>query len=134
MNNKNLYILRGLPGAGKSTLAKNIGAVYFEADMFFMEGNEYKFNPTKLKDAHAWCQNQVRVSMKNSDSKLGDTRIAVANTFTQEWEMEPYIEMAKEYGFTVFTLIVENRHGGVNQHNVPDDVLDKMKERFEIKL
>lgn len=134
MNNKNLYILRGLPGAGKSTLAKNIGAVYFESDMFFMEGNEYKFNPTKLKDAHAWCQNQVRISMKNSDSKLGDTRIAVANTFTQEWEMEPYIEMAKEYGFTVFTLIVENRHGGVNQHNVPDDVLDKMKERFEIKL
>jgi predicted kinase len=134
MNNKNLYILRGLPGAGKSTLAKNIGAVYFEADMFFMEGNEYKFNPTKLKDAHAWCQNQVRISMKNSDSKLGDTRIAVANTFTQEWEMEPYVEMAKEYGFTVFTLIVENRHGGVNQHNVPDDVLDKMKERFEIKL
>jgi len=134
MNNKNLYILRGLPGAGKSTLAKNIGSVYFEADMFFMEGNEYKFNPTKLKDAHAWCQNQVRISMKNSDSKLGDTRIAVANTFTQEWEMEPYIEMAKEYGFTVFTLIVENRHGGVNQHNVPDEVLDKMKDRFEIKL
>jgi predicted kinase len=134
MNNKNLYILRGLPGAGKSTLAKNIGAVYFESDMFFMEGNEYKFNPTKLKDAHAWCQNQVRISMKNSNSKLGDTRIAVANTFTQEWEMEPYIEMAKEYGFTVFTLIVENRHGGVNQHNVPNEVLDKMKDRFEIKL
>jgi predicted kinase len=134
MNNKNLYILRGLPGAGKSTLAKNIGAVYFESDMFFMEGNEYKFNPTKLKDAHAWCQNQVRISMKNSNSKLGDTRIAVANTFTQEWEMEPYVEMAKEYGFTVFTLIVENRHGGVNQHNVPNEVLDKMKDRFEIKL
>ena len=134
MNNKNLYILRGLPGAGKSTLAKNIGAVYFEADMFFMVGNEYKFDNTKLRKAHDWCQDQVRTSMKNSNSKLGDTRIAVANTFTQEWEMEPYIEMAKEYGFTVFTLIVENRHGGVNQHNVPDDVLDKMKERFEIKL
>jgi len=134
MNNKYLYILRGLPGAGKSTLARTIGAVYFEADMFFMEGNEYKFNPTKLKDAHAWCQNQVRISMKNSDSKLGDTRIAVANTFTQEWEMEPYIEMSKEFGFTIFTLIVENRHGGVNQHDVPDEVLDKMKNRFEIKL
>jgi predicted kinase len=134
MNNKYLYILRGLPGAGKSTLARTIGAVYFEADMFFMEGNEYKFNPTKLKDAHAWCQDQVRISMKNSDSKMGDSKIAVANTFTQEWEMQPYIDMAKEYGFTVFTLVVENRHGGVNVHNVPDEVLDKMKERFEIKL
>ena len=63
MNNKCLYILRGLPGAGKSTLAKNVGAVYFEADMFFMEGNEYKFDNTKLRKAHDWCQNQVRISM-----------------------------------------------------------------------
>ncbi len=72
--------------------------------------------------------------MKNSDSKMGDSKIAVANTFTQEWEMQPYIDMAKEYGFTVFTIIVENRHDGTNVHNVPDEVIDKMKERFEIKL
>ncbi len=69
MNGKILYLLRGLPGAGKSTLAKSIGAIYFEADMFFMEGNEYKFNPLKLKDAHAWCQNQVRISMKNANGE-----------------------------------------------------------------
>lgn len=131
---KNLFLLRGLPGAGKSTLAKSIGAVYFEADMFFLEGNEYKFNPLKLKDAHAWCQNQVRISMKNSDNTIGDTRIAVANTFTQEWEMQPYYDLAKEYGFKVFTLIVENRHGGVNEHGVPEDKLEIMKNRFEISL
>ena len=131
---KNLFLLRGLPGAGKSTLAKSIGAVYFEADMFFLEGNEYKFNPLKLKDAHAWCQNQVRISMKNSDNTIGDTRIAVANTFTQEWEMQPYYDLAKEYGFKVFTLIVENRHGGVNEHGVPEDKLEIMKNRFEVKL
>jgi len=29
---------------------------------------------------------------------------------------------------------VENRHGGVNQHNVPEDKLQMMKERFEVKL
>ena len=134
MNGKNLYLLRGLPGAGKSTLSKSIGAINFEADMFFMEGNEYKFNPLKLKDAHAWCQNQVRISMKNANGGMTPTRIAVANTFTQEWEMEPYFQMAKEYGFTVFTLIVENRHGGVNQHNVPEDKIEIMKNRFEFKL
>ena len=134
MKEKTLYILRGIPGAGKSTLSKRIGAVHFESDMFFMVGNEYKFDITKLKQAHAWCQDQVRISMKNSDSKLGDVKIAVSNTFTQQWEMEPYFEMAKEYGFDVFTLIVENRHGGVNQHNVPEDKIELMKNRFEIKL
>jgi len=134
MKEKTLFILRGIPGAGKTTLAKSIGAVHFEADMYFMVGKEYKFDVTKLKQAHAWCQDQVRISMKNSDNKIGDLKIAVSNTFTQEWEMEPYVEMAKEYGFKVFTLIVENRHGGVNQHEVPEDKIELMKNRFEVKL
>ena len=134
MKENTLYILRGIPGAGKTTLAKSIGAVHFEADMYFMVGKEYKFDVTKLKQAHAWCQDQVRISMKNSDNKIGDLRIAVSNTFTQEWEMEPYVEMANEYGFKVFTLIVENRHGGVNQHEVPEDKIELMKNRFEVKL
>ena len=131
---KVLYLLRGLPGSGKSTLAKNLGALFFEADMYFLEGNEYKFNPLKLKDAHAWCQNQVRISMKNANGGMTPTRIAVANTFTQEWEMDGYYKLAEEFGFTVFSIIVENRHGGVNQHNVPEDKLELMKNRFEIKL
>jgi phenolic acid decarboxylase len=61
-------------------------------------------------------------------------RIVVSNTFTQEWEMEEYIEMAKRYGYRVHTVIVENRHGGTNVHGVPDDKLQVMKERFSIQL
>ena len=34
----------------------------------------------------------------------------------------------------VFSIIVENRHGGVNQHGVPMDKLEQMKNRFEVKL
>jgi hypothetical protein len=60
--------------------------------------------------------------------------IAVSNTFTQEWEMEVYYELAKKHGYTTFSIIVENRHGGVNEHNVPDEVLTKMNNRFEVKL
>jgi hypothetical protein len=29
---------------------------------------------------------------------------------------------------------VENRHGGVNEHGVPEEKLEQMKTRFEIKL
>ena len=42
--------------------------------------------------------------------------------------------MANEWGYTVFTVIVENRHGGKNIHGVPDDKLEIMKNRFEVKL
>jgi phenolic acid decarboxylase len=58
----------------------------------------------------------------------------VSNTFTQEWEMETYYKMAETWGYRVFSVIVENRHGGVNQHGVPEDKLEIMKNRFEIKL
>ena len=130
--NKLLFIVRGLPGSGKSTFAKSLGSVHFESDMYFMEGNEYKFDITKIKKAHEWCQNQVEISMKNGN--IGDSRIAVSNTFTQEWEMKPYVELAEKYGYTVFTIIVENRHGGVNTHNVPEETLNAMLNRFETKL
>jgi hypothetical protein len=60
--------------------------------------------------------------------------IAVSNTFTQEWEMEPYNKLAEKYGYKVFSVIVENRHGGVNTHGVPEDKLEIMKNRFEVKL
>ena len=134
MKEKTLFILRGLPGSGKTTLAKSIGAVHFEADMYFMEGNEYKFDVTKLKKAHAWCQDQVRISMKRSDKTIGDLRIAVSNTFTQEWELQPYYELAIKYGYYVTSIIVENRHGGTNKHGVPEDKIELMRNRFEIKL
>ena len=132
---KMLYIVRGIPGSGKSTFAKSLGGTHFETDMFFMVDGEYKFDFTKLKEAHKWCQEMVETYMK--DSLLNEQfyrEIAVSNTFTQEWEMEHYIELAKKYGYQVFTLIVENRHGGKNIHGVPDDKLEVMRNRFEIKL
>ena len=60
--------------------------------------------------------------------------VVVSNTFTQEWEMDAYYELAKKYGYQVHSLVVENRHGGVNEHGVPADKLEQMKNRFEIKL
>lgn len=125
----NLYLLRGLPGAGKSTIGKNLKSVNFEADQYFMKDGEYKFEMSKIKEAHAWCQNQVKNCMIE-----GIKDISVSNTFTQEWEMQAYIDMAAEYGYMVFSIIVENRHGGKNVHNVPTETLEKMKNRFELKL
>ena len=88
---KELFLLRGVPGAGKTTLAKSIGGKHLESDMYFVDPvtGYYNFNPIKLKDAHKWCQNSVAAAMHNNESK-----IVVSNTFTQKWEMEAYYEMA----------------------------------------
>jgi predicted kinase len=133
---KNLYLLRGLPGSGKSTLAREIGDAFVEADMFFNSDGEYKFDGSKIKDAHAWCKATVREWMEINFNTYGleYENIVVSNTFTQEWEMEDYYVLAKEYGYKVFSMIVENRHGGVNIHECPEEKIEQMRNRFEIKL
>ena len=128
---KNLILLRGLPGSGKTTAAKLFNkAPHFEADMFFMDANgDYQFDITKIKDAHNWCKNSVMDAMKKEYPV-----IVVSNTFTQEWEMDAYYKMAEELGYRVTSMIVENRHGGKNEHGVPDDKLEIMKNRFTVNL
>jgi predicted kinase len=129
-----LFLLRGLPGSGKSTIASMLVGekdyCHKEADMFFVdsEGN-YKFQPSEIKHAHAWCQEEVEFLLRHEHSP-----VVVSNTFTQEWEMEAYYKLAEKYGYRVHSIVIENRHGGVNQHGVPADKVEMMKERFEIKL
>ena len=127
---KKFYIVRGLPGSGKSTFAKSLGGVHYEADMFFMDENsEYKFDGSKLNDAHNWCRHKVMDAMKE-----GEPIVVVSNTFTREWEMEPYILIGKELGYKIFVAIVENHHGGKNTHGVPENTIEVMRDRFEFKL
>lgn len=131
---KNLYLFRGIPGAGKSTtaeaLAHKLECPVLSADMFFeqMDGS-YKFDASKLGQAHAWCRNQTENNMKQEFEN-----IIVANTFTTEKEMKPYMILAESNGYSVHRLIVENHHGNMNIHNVPSDTILKMLNRFSIKL
>jgi len=131
---KELILLRGLPGSGKSTLAKSLDGIHIEADQFFMIDGEYRFDASKLKDAHNYCFTRTKSYMYIHSSKDTAERLIVSNTFTQEWEMKPYFELAEKNGYRVYSLIVENRHDGVNQHGVPADKLEQMKNRFNIKL
>ena len=127
---KNLFLFRGIPGSGKSTLANSLGTLNVEADTYFInKDGEYNFDASKLSEAHKWCQDFIEFQMGKGESNL-----SVSNTFSKEWEMKPYFNLAKKYGYKVFTIVVENRHGGQNQHNVPQEVINRMVDRFEIKL
>lgn len=136
--NKILILLRGLPGSGKSTFANLIWSnlVICEADQFFYDkkGN-YNFDPSKLKEAHQYCRNKVETFMSdNAQNPHFYKEIVVSNTFIRRWEIDEYFNLAKEYGYKVISLIVENRHGGKNIHGVSDNKIEEMKKRFEISL
>lgn len=117
-----LYIIRGLPGAGKSTLAKMIAPDNnYSADDYF---KNIKWDKSLLGSAHAYCKSCTELAMM-----AGIQTIAVANTFTRKWEYEPYRELAEEYGYKVIELIAKSDFESV--HDVPAPKIKEMEERFE---
>ena len=135
MYNGTITLVRGASGAGKTTFAdfmlnRDGEKTVLSTDMYFEKPDgSYDFDFTKLQEAHSWCQEEVKQAMIR-----GDVDIVVANTFTREWEMRHYIELARRFNYQLFSIIVENRHGSENVHNVPDEVVEKQKSRFEVKL
>ena len=127
--NRDLILVRGVSGSGKTTFAELLGGPVFAADDYFMKNGKYEFDVNKLGQAHGQCQRRTQEAMET-----GLAKICVANTFTTEREMKEYFYLANKFGYRVFTVIVENRHGGQNVHNVPSEVLAKQKGRFNIKL
>ena len=133
---KVLILLRGLPGSGKSTFANYMFSNnIFEADQYFYdEEGKYNFDISKLHQAHLDCQRRVEEAMKLSNNSQYGNEIVVSNTSTTEKELKPYLDLADKYGYQVVSLIVENRHGNKSVHNVPDETMEKMRNRFEVKL
>jgi predicted kinase len=129
-----LILLRGLPGSGKSTLAnvlaENNRYPVFSIDSYFTnELGEYHFVHTDNHLAYKNCEAQTQEALKN-----GITKVIVDNTFTIEWEMEPYFKLAEAYGYRLFVLTVENHHDGKNVHDVSEQQLEKMRQKFRVKL
>lgn len=126
-----LILIRGIPGSGKSTYAKTLSGFiasseHFEADMFWMlKDGSYAFDMKKIAYAHKWCLAKVIEALQREWISC----VIVSNTFTTTKEMQPYIDLAKDYNVPV--SIVEMKTQYQNIHNVPEDVLIKMKNRWE---
>ncbi len=131
-NAADIILVRGLPGAGKTTVALDMDrSVCVAADDWFMVDGEYRFDPKGLPQAHAWCLDQAVQGL------IAGLPVVVHNTFTQRWEMEPYLEAAASMGLKVGVVSVFD--GGCsdeelaerNTHGVPLVAIEGMRERWE---
>ena len=124
-NMTKLYIVRGIPGSGKSTFAKKLleqGKVqqHLEADEFMTDENgDYKFDPTILQKCHQQCQMWVKYYLDRGQS------VVVSNTFSRKWEILPYTRMGAEFE------VIEMKGNYQNVHNVPQFIVDNMKNRWQ---
>mgnify|MGYP005850169857 CR=1 FL=1 len=137
-----VYIMRGIPGSGKSSIVKqlamedttssNLSSV--SADYYFEDINtgEYKFDPTKLEEAHAECLRQfIALVMFQSEE---NSTVFVDNTNMLLWQLTPYLSIAKAYGCNIKivevfcdVLVAWKRC----THNVPLEVIERMANHYE---
>jgi predicted kinase len=125
-----LHLVRGLPGSGKSTFAKqyvkeNTAYHHWEADMWVPKGinDEYLYQKENSGFYHAACLAQTFQTLISGRS------VIVSNTFTQYWEMVPYIDIANRSKAKLFIHICRGDYG--TTHPVPPEILQLMKERWE---
>lgn len=116
-----LVIIRGLPGSGKSTMARvlaQVGYLHVEADMYFMKNGRYEYDRNQIQAAHAWCRQRVRQALESGK------RVVVSNTFTRLQEMEPYLEMNAD------VRVIEAKGRWANEHEVPEETIQRMAARW----
>lgn len=123
-----IFIVRGAPGAGKSTFANNLrgteNAFIFETDNFFVDSIDkrtYHFNSNLLGIAHFWNQGEVIRACRDCP----DVPVIVANTFRQKFELKPYFEIAQIFGRKIYVFTLYTEHGNV--HGVSDEKVKQMR-------
>ena len=126
----NLTLIRGMPGSGKTTLATQLAGetgVHLEADQFFTDQEGvYTFDGMKIGEAHEWCQDWTRNSLRLSKN------VFVSNTFTTLNELRPYFQIAREFDITPTVILCQNDWGSI--HDVPVGVLLNMQKRFALNI
>lgn len=120
-----LVLVMGLPGSGKTVIAKKLasenGLIHLETDQFFIdeETGEYKFDHCSLDKAHKWCLVETKRLLDDGQ------RVVVANTFGTSKSRNGYFKL----GYKVAVHTATGQYKSV--HQVPDGVMERMHEEWQ---
>lgn len=128
MRKKQLILIRGPQGGGKTTLARilaeHFGCGYLEADMFFTDPltGVYTWVPEKVRDAHEWCRGKTREALQKGET------VIVSNTTISEKELRAYETIAEEEGAGLWELIAWGKFK--NLHGVSENTVQAKRQAF----
>lgn len=133
MSHKYLFLIRGLPGAGKTDLAKMLSEerypILAEDDYYHLPDGTYEWTEEKEPLGRQYCIDATLEVLKK-----GVEKVFVTNVFATHKQIEPYLEAADQYGYRCCVMIVENTHGNLSIHNVDPDDFEEMRGIFEVVL
>jgi predicted kinase len=125
---KQLIVMRGLPGSGKSFVAdafrNKAGCAVFSTDDFFMVNGHYRFDPTQLTQAHQTTFRKF-VEAVNKEVEV----IVIDNTNIHASEFAPYMTYAAAYGYETRLVSVWcplQTAMDRQSHGVPAEVMIRM--------
>lgn len=142
-----VIVLQGVSGSGKSTYGRKLakeaeakGAFVrtVSADNFFVAlgGGTYKFDPSKLGEAHALClRTFINAMIERWDGYFtNDSLVIVDNTNTTAVEIAPYMASAAAFGWDAEVHYVKcdpTVAAARNLHGVPEKSVRAMASRIE---
>lgn len=135
MVNKKLIILRGLPGSGKSDIAKKLvgNGIIHSTDSYLTKNGRYEFDQENIAKYHHYNLMSSIRSMKK-----GISPIIIDNTNIVALHCLNYVEQGKMYGYEI--VIIEPEAPWAfdveelvkrNSHDVPRDTIIDMLQKYE---
>lgn len=134
---RKLYIMRGLPGSGKSTKAKELAGKLgkvFSTDDFFMQDGEYRFDANRLPEYHRRNLDASTMAMRR-----GTGVVVIDNTNIEPWHFDKYVEAGRLYGYELEFVEFDPRNysdaklkelASRNTHRVPEAAIRSMKDKW----
>lgn len=144
---RTLIIMRGVPGSGKSYLAKQLlltmcpdasveKHVLSTDDFFYNAKNVYKFDKFRLDQAHLWNQNRALQAMQQ-----GISPIFIDNTNVEVHHMYSYVKDGVHNGYIIEVLEPNtpwakkaNLLAEKNTHQVPIGTIRRMLEKYQNEI
>lgn len=129
-----IVILRGLPGSGKSHLARYISAKYdaviCSADDYFTINNKYTYDRTKLNRAHDYWRKKMYEMLSQGRSVIIDNTNACISHYNDIYDTDMYDNILL-YEIHCPDMDTAIKFAKRNRHNVPLSDIINMYQRWE---